>query len=270
MTSSKIGQYVHANSFIHLLDPRTKIICCILLVFAVLMNRNMIYLVLLIIFIAFVIILSHLNRMSIFKSLLKLKHLLLFTLVFQAILTPGQALIVFGKIIVTKEGLTVGIINILRLVILFLGSMVLLMTTSPIKLTVGIEYLLLPLRKFKIPIHDFTTILSISLRFLPTLFEEALTIKNAQKSRGAQFNSPKILVRIKSYVAILIPLFESSLVRAAELGTAMDSRCYTSHPNQLRISSLEMTANDILTLVVTGFIFFAGILINIFLRQGLL
>jgi energy-coupling factor transport system permease protein len=148
--------------------------------------------------------------------------------------------------------------------------MILLMTTSVIKLTAGLEYLLIPLGKLNIPIHNFTTVLSISLRFLPTLFEEATTIKNAQISRGSQFNSPRILVRLKSYVAILIPLFESSLVRAAELGEAMDSRCYTPHPNQLRISSLKMKGKDIFSLVIMGAILVAGILISIISKRGFL
>jgi energy-coupling factor transport system permease protein len=210
------------------------------------------------------IICAGLKFKFVLNNLLKIRYLLLFTLIFQAFLTPGHEIFVFGKLSMTKEGLILGAVNISRLIILFLSSMVLLMTTSPLKLSAGIEFLLQPLSKFKIPIYNFTTILSISFRFLPTLLEEAATIKKAQKSRGAPFDSPQIGIRLKAYTTILIPLFEASLSRAADLGEAMDSRCFTAHPNKLRLNTLKMAGRDILVLFLMGVLLFAGILIQFF------
>ncbi|WP_368292900.1 energy-coupling factor transporter transmembrane protein EcfT [Dehalobacter sp. TBBPA1] len=265
MTGMKLGQYVYGNSLLHLLDPRTKILSCLLVIFSVIITDNLYFLLFLILLMAAAIISSGLSYQLILSSLLKLRYLLLFTLVFQGFLTPGETVLMVGKLSMTREGLILGLINISRLVILFLGSMILLMTTSSLKLSAGIEYLLLPLRKLHIPIHNYTTILSISFRFLPTLFEEAAIIKNAQKSRGAQFDSSNIAVRIKSYTAILIPLFEASLVRAADLGEAMDSRCFTSHPNKLRLNRLQMKRRDILFLIQMTAVLGTGITISILL-----
>ncbi len=245
MSGIKLGQYVHGNSLLHLLDPRTKIICCTIIAISVLINYSWYYLA----FLAFLMIaairISGMNFNFIWGSLRSIRYLLVVTFILQAFLTSGEPVLALGKLNVTREGLILGTINILRLLILYWGSMVLLMTTSPIKLSAGIESLLLPLNKLKVPVHNLSTILSISFRFLPTLVEEVTIIKNAQKSRGAQFDSPKLMVKLKSYLAILIPLFESSLLRAEELGEAMDSRNYTGHPNQLRISSLKYKGKDI-------------------------
>lgn len=256
----KLGQYVHGDSAIHLLDPRTKIIFCTLIVVSVMASSHPYYLLFLMALMVAIVFFSGLNLMSILKSIYRIKSLLIITLLFQAFLTPGQAVLLIGKLSMTKEGLIMGSINILRLVILFMGSLILLMTTTPLKISTGIEYLLLPLQRLNIPVHNFTTILGISFRFLPTIFDEANTIIKAQKSRGAHFDSPRIMEKIKSYAGIVIPLFEASLARAAELGEAMDSRCFTSHPNQLRLNSLKMQGRDFIALLLAIVILSAGIM----------
>lgn len=266
MTGIKLGQFVPGSSLIHSLDPRTKLLCCLLVIIAVLLNHTWYYLLFYLFLMIAAILGAGLNFRFIWHSLLKLKYLLLFTFIFQAFLTPGQAVFLIGKLSMTKEGLILGAVNISRLLILFLGSMVLLMTTSPLKLSAGVEFLLQPLSKLNIPIYNITTILGISFRFLPTLFEEAATIKNAQKSRGAPFDSPRIRLRIKAYAAILIPLFEASLTRAADLGEAMDSRCFTVHANQLRLNSLKMTGRDILVLFLMIILLVAGMIMTILLK----
>ncbi len=266
MTGMKLGQFVYGNSLLHLLDPRTKILCCLLVIISVFLSYNCYYLLFLLFLMAAAIFDAGLNGRVIVRSLLKLRYLLLFTFLFQAFLTPGQTVLLLGQLSMTREGLLLGAVNISRMLILFLCSMVLLMTTSPLKLAAGIEFLLQPLSKLKIPVHHFSTVLGISFRFLPTLFEEAATIKNAQKSRGAPFDSPKIGTRIKAYTAILIPLFEASLVRAADLGEAMDSRCFTGHPNQLRLNSLKMTGKDILALLLMFTLLLAGIVTIILMK----
>lgn len=248
MTGIKLGQYVHGDSLLHLLDPRTKIICCTLIVLAILINARWYTLFFYTAIILVAMKIAGMTLHFIFRSLRSIRYLLLITFLFQAFLTAGEPVLEIGRLSVTQEGLMLGALNLGRLLILYFGSMVLLMTTSPLNLSAGIEALLLPLNKMKIPVHDFSTILSISFRFIPTLIDEAVGIKNAQQSRGAQFEAPNIRVRIKSYLAILIPLFEASLSRAGEVGEAMDSRCFTGHPNQLRISRLRMRSHDIAVL----------------------
>jgi energy-coupling factor transport system permease protein len=246
VTAIKLGQYVHGNSLLHQLDPRTKIIGCTIMVISVLLNYSRYYLLFWALLMAGAIILSGMKPRFVLGSLRSIRYLLLVTFLLQAFLTPGEPVWEWGIFKVTREGLQLGTINLLRLMILYLGSMVLLMTTSPVKLSACIEYLLLPLSKLKVPVENLAAILSISFRFIPTLVEEGVRIKKAQSSRGAQFEAVKIMVRLKSYLAILIPLFEASLARAEELGEAMDSRCYTSHPNKVRMSSLKLKRKDIL------------------------
>ncbi len=260
MIGIRLGQYIYGNSLLHVLDPRTKIICCSLLVLAVLMNYSWYNLFFYVILMAAAIWIAGMKLRFIFSSLRHIRYLLLVTFIFQAFLTPGEPVLNIGRLNITQQGLDLGMINLFRLLVLYFGSMVLLMTTSPLNLSAGIEYLLLPLSKLKIPVHNFSTILSISFRFIPTLIEEAARIKDAQQSRGARFESPNLVLRLKSYLAILIPLFESSLSRAGELGEAMDSRCYTQHPNQLRISSLKLQGRDIAVLFFMIAVSGAGII----------
>ncbi len=248
MKELKLGQYVYGSSLLHVLDPRTKIICCLLLALTVLVNYSWYNLLLYVLLMALTLRIAGMRLRFIYSSLRPIRYLLLITFIFQALLIPGTPALEIGGISITQEGLHLGAINLFRLLILYFGSMVLLMTTSPLSLSAGIEYLLLPLNKLKIPVHNFSTILGISFRFIPTLIEEGARIKKAQQSRGAQFASSKPKVRLKSYLAILIPLFESSLSRSGELGEAMDSRCYTEHPNQLRMSALKMRSRDVAAL----------------------
>lgn len=259
MNEIKLGQYVHSNSLLHVLDPRTKIICCTIMIISVMISYNWYYLLSCALLTLTVIKIAGMNVKFIINNIRKIRSLLLVTFVFQAFLCPGDPLFQIGIISVTREGLTLAVINLFRLLILYFGSMILLMTTTPIKLSAGIDYLLLPLTKLKLPVHNFSTILSISFRFIPSLIEEATNIKNAQRARGAQFDSPQIMLRLKSYLAILIPLFEASLLRAEELGEAMDSRSFTGHPNKLRMSSLKFRTIDIVTLAFMFVVLCAGL-----------
>lgn len=264
MAGLRLGQYVHGNSLIHSLDPRTKIICCLLMIISVVIGYPWYYLGFFLLLIFAVILIAGLNITFILKSLFSMKYLFLFSFVLQAFLTSGVPFLTIGRLSATREGVILGALNVLRLIILFLGSMIVLMTTSPLKLSAGIESLLQPLAKMKIPVDNFSTILSISFRFIPTLFEEASTIKKAQSSRGTQFYSSNLIVRIKSYIAILIPLFETSLVKAADLGEAMDSRCFSPHPNKLRMSRLKIVKKDILVLCFMIVVLIIGIGLTVY------
>lgn len=261
MKELKLGQYIYGNSVIHLLDPRTKIICCMLGFFLILLNYNWYYLLFFIFLLIAGFKCAGVGIKLIVRNLRSVRYLLLITFVFQAILTKGEPVWHIGIFSVTDKGLILGIVNLLRLVTLYLGSFLLLMTTSPIKLAAGLEYLLLPLNKLNIPVQSLSTILNISFRFIPTLIEEANNIKDAQSSRGARFDYSKIIVNLKSYLAILIPLLASSLIRAENIAEAMDSRCYTGRPNRARMSSLHLTCLDLMLIGFMLILFFVGVAI---------
>jgi len=264
MKDMKLGQYIHGNSTIHLLDPRTKIVCCTLAVIAVLISYQWYYLLLLAALVMIGIKCSGVGFKLIFHNLRSIRYFLLVSFVFQAILTTGQPVWHIGIITVTDKGLILGTVNLLRLIILFFGSFLLLMTTTPMKLATGIEYLLLPLNKIKVPVQSLSTVLNISFRFIPTLIEEANNIKDAQISRGAQFNGPKIILNVKNYLAILIPMLASSLIRAENVAEAMDSRCYSGHPNKVRMSSLRLKGIDVIVICFMLIILMIGIFVCFF------
>lgn len=264
MSGIKLGQYIYGTSLLHRLDPRTKIISCLILVISVLLNFSWYYLLFLLALVMLAIYLSDLQFRFILSSLRSIRSLLIVTFLFQAVLTAGEPVIDTALLDITREGLIIGAINLLRLIILYLGSIVLLATTSPMQLSAGIEYLLAPLVRIKVPVHNTAAILSISFRFIPTLVEEASTIKKAQSSRGAQFDSPGLIVRLQSYLAIVIPLFEASLARAADLGEAMDSRCYSPRSNQIRLRRLSMSRQDIAVLAFMLLVPGLGLLLILF------
>lgn len=257
-----LGRYVVGNSLIHRLDPRTKLISCTLIITAVLINYRWYFLILYTLLITIAIFLSGIKPKLIFLSLRKIRYLLLLTFIFQAILTTGEPLLYIGRLIVTREGIALGIGTIFRLLIFYLCSNLLIMTTSTIKLAAGLESLMSPLTYLKIPVHHFTMIISTSLRFIPTFIEEASIITKAQKSRGAQFSSPNFITRLKSNLALMIPLLAASMQRAEDLAMAMESRCYTGHPNQTRISKLEFQKKDALLISVMLAMLFLGVIFH--------
>lgn len=261
MKKNQLGQFIPGDSLIHRLDPRTKIISCTLIITAVLMNDQWYDLMAYTLVMTAAITFSGINSKTICHSLRKIRYLLLFTLIFQSVLTAGRPVLQLGQVTVTSEGLEFGFVNILRLLILYLTSTLLIMTTSPIKLSAAIESLLTPLSKLKIPIHHFSMLISTSLRFIPTFIEEAQMIKKAQMSRGAPFHSSKLTDKVKSNFAILIPLLAASLQRAQDLAIAMESRGYTGHANKMRIKNLKLTREDLVIICFIFFLFTVGIFI---------
>jgi len=260
MKGIKPGQFVYCDSFMNKLDPRTKIICSLAIIFSVLMNDQWPVILFDILLITTGIFLSRMKITKVFSSLNKLKYLFLLTFIFQAILTPGEPVFHLGSLGVSREGISLGMSTLFRLLILYLCSTLLTATTSPLKLASGIESLLSPLSCLRIPIHQFSMLISISLRFIPTIIEETEILTRAQRSRGAPFNSPNILVRLKSMIAVLIPLLAASLQRANDLAVAMESRCYSGGSNQLRVSDLRLGKNDKLLILFGSLmiIVFAG------------
>jgi energy-coupling factor transport system permease protein len=245
----KMGQYVLGNSVIHRLDPRTKIIGCLVIIFSVLINFQWYVIVLNMAVIVAAFYLSRVKLGKIYHSLRKLRYILLLSFIFQSILATGEPLFQLGILKVTREGVNLGISTVFRLLILYMSSVLLTTTTSPLKLASGIESLLAPLRHLRIPVHQFSMLISTSLRFIPTIIEEAEVVTRAQRSRGAQFNSPKVITRLKSFTAVLIPLLAASLQRANDLAIAMESRCYTGGVNQSRLDCLKFRVADRLVIV---------------------
>lgn len=251
----KLGQFVLGNSVIHQLDPRTKIIGCVAVIFSVLMNFRW-YVILFNIFIIIAaMFLSRVKIARVLRGLSKLKYLFLLSFIFQAVLTSGEPVFYLGAVSVTREGIALGTSTIFRLLILYLASSLLTMTTSPLKLASGIESLLSPLQYLRIPVSQFSILISTALRFIPTIIEEAETITRAQRSRGAQFNSPSIINRLKSFTAVLIPLLAASLQRANDLAVAMESRCYTGGSSRIRTESLCFKGKDRLAIGLVSLTF---------------
>lgn len=248
MKGIKLGQFILGNSVIHQLDPRTKIIGCLVIILSTLINFKWYVILLNLSIITVAILVSGIKMGKIIQSLRKLRFLFLFSFVFQAVLTSGEPVFYIGSVSVTREGIALGTSTIFRLLILYLSSALLTMTTSPIKLAAGIESLVSPFRHLGIPVHQFSILISTSLRFIPTIIGEAETITRAQRSRGAPFNSPNIVARAKSFIAVLIPLLVTSLQRASDLAIAMESRCYTGGPNKIRMNNLHFGIKDTFTI----------------------
>jgi energy-coupling factor transport system permease protein len=250
MKGLKLGQYVKGNSIIHKLDPRTKLIYCLFIVSSTLINSNWIIILL---NICTLILVMFLSKINIFKFFMRIKSLvILFTLtfIFQGILTQGEPIFHVGKIIFTKQGAYLGILTISRLLAIYLCSTVMTMTTSPMKLTSGLESLFSPLSKLHIPVNQLSVIIGISLRFIPTIIEETENVKCAQKSRGAQFESGNLYVKLKSIAAVLIPVLATSLQRANDLAAAMESRCFDSSSNSKINSGLCYKREDIIVIAL--------------------
>lgn len=253
----KLGQYIPGQSFIHNLDPRTKIIGCLSITSLVLVDSHWYTLFISLVTIIFAFVISGFGIKSIARALRKLRYILLFSFVFQMILRPGEVILEFGFLSMTKEGIELGLSTTLRMVTAYLSSSLLTMTTPPIKLVSGMEFILLPLQNIGIPIHQISMMISTSLRFLPIIVEEAETIKSAQLSRGAPLHSKNLKLRMKSMTSILVPLLVASLQRANDLAIAMESRCYTGGSSKMRLKQLHFKRNDkwvfgmIIILVVT-------------------
>lgn len=256
----KTGQYVIGDSIIHRLDPRTKLVGCFATIAAALLNNQIPVLLLNTGFIIAVIYLSQVRVTRVLRGLKSLWLLFLLAFIFQVVLTRGDPLLSWGEIAITKQGLHLGISTFLRLVILYLGSSLLTMTTTAIKLAVGIESLLSPLAYLRVPVHQFAMLINAALRFIPTIIEEAGVITRAQKSRGAQFDSGNLTVRLKTILAVLIPLLAASLQRATDLALAMESRCYTGSRNYSRINSLRFAWIDGIAMGVVAAVFLLPVL----------
>ena len=265
MLDITLGQYYPGNSFIHRLDPRTKILSTLLLIIAVFLANTAVGYAALCAMVLFIILISGLPFMLVLKSVKPLLFIIVLTLVLHVVMGQGEHVLYQWKFIrVTEEGLQLGIQMAMRLILLLMISSILTFTTSPIVLTDGIEALLRPFRVIGVPAHELAMMMTIALRFIPTLMEETDRIIKAQTARGADFSGGNLLVRAKNMLPILVPLFISAFRRADDLAVAMEARCYRGGEGRTRMHQLAYRSGDVMAFVFA----FAMIGLLAFLRWG--
>ena len=265
MLDITLGQYYPGNSFIHRLDPRTKILSTLLLIVAVFLANTAIGYAALCAMVLFIILVSGLPFMLVLKSVKPLLFIIVLTMVLHAVMGQGEHVLYQWKFIrVTEEGLRLGVQMAMRLILLLMISSILTFTTSPIVLTDGIEALLRPFRVIGVPAHELAMMMTIALRFIPTLMEETDRIIKAQTARGADFSGGNLLVRAKNMLPILVPLFISAFRRADDLAVAMEARCYRGGEGRTRMHQLAYRSGDVMAFVFA----FAMIGLLAFLRWG--
>lgn len=261
------GQYCEGNSILHRLDPRVKIIISILFIVAIFLAKSVSSFLLLTAFTVGLVFISGISPRIVMRGMKPLTFIIVFTAVINIIWVSGEHLLFeLGFIKIYLEGILNAVLIILRIILLLTAtSMFLTYTTTPIALTDGLEQLLSPLKKIHLPVHEFSMMMTIALRFIPTLIEETEKIMNAQKARGADFSEGNIIERARALIPILIPLFISSFRRADELATAMECRCYTGGEGRTRMNVLHATGKDYIFTMAVITIGAAVVLLNIFL-----
>lgn len=259
-----IGQYFPGETIIHRLDPRIKIIIISMFIASLFFIKSFIPYGFVAVFILGIIKVSGVPLKFILKGLKPLIFIILITFSINIFLTKGEVLLTLGPLTITKEGLYFAVFMALRLIFLIIGTSLLTLTTSPIALTDGIEKLLNPFKKVGLPAHELAMMMTIALRFIPTLLEETDKIMKAQMARGADFESGNILRRAKSLVPLLVPLFINAFRRAEELAAAMEARCYRGGENRTRLNELKLKRSDI-TALFLAIIFFGFIISSRFI-----
>ena len=240
-----LGQYFPGNSVVHRLDPRTKLMMLVLYIVALFVAVSWISYGVMMAFLVISIAISKIPVKSILKGMKPLMMILIFTGILNIFFTEGETVLIsFWRVEITLEGLIRAFFMMIRILMLITGTFLLTYTTSPISLTDGLESLLSPLKKIKLPVHELSMMMCIALRFIPTLIEETDKIMSAQKARGADFENGTLMERVKALVPILVPLFISAFRRADELATAMECRCYHGGEGRTKMKLLRYNRND--------------------------
>lgn len=239
-----IGQYFPGESAVHKYDPRLKIITMVLFIITLFFIKSMYLYIPIVFYLVLVIAVAKLPIKMVFKGLRPLRWIILITFIINLVFTPGEEIFRVWKISITDQGLNTALLMGIRLILLVLGTSILTYTTSPIELTDGIEALLNPLRKIGVPSHEIAMMMTIALRFIPTLIEETDKIIKAQMARGADFESGNLIRRAKNLVPLLVPLFINSFRRAEELATAMEARCYRGGEGRTKMNELKILNSD--------------------------
>lgn len=259
-----IGQYFPGSSIIHRLDPRFKIVITGLFIVMVFSAGSFAGIAVSAVYAAAAYCISGISFSLMWKNLKHIIPILLVTAVMNLFFIDGETLFEIGFIKITYEAVESAVFMICRIILLIIGSSLLTYTTSPIALTDAIERLLSPLKRFKIPVHELAMMMTIALRFIPTILDETDKIMSAQKSRGADWETGSIMKRLKALVPIFIPLFVSAFRRAEELATAMECRCYRGGEGRTRLKQLKLSKSDYTAFVLTLVFNAAVIVTNIF------
>ena len=267
-----LGQYIPGDSFIHKLDPRFKIIASLIFIIHLFLIDKFYAYILVGLFVGTTILVSKIKLKYIYRGLKPIFILLIFTAVLNIFMTDGGKLLFKWKFItIYSEGVKIALFMVIRLIFLIIGTSLLTLTTSPIQLTDGLESLFSPHKKYNFPAHELAMMMTIALRFIPTLIDETDKIMKAQMSRGADFSSGSIVKRAKSLIPILVPLFINSFKRADELGVAMEARCYRGGEGRTKLKILKYEKEDyiaigilsiyLILILSTRFVDLGGILI---------
>ncbi|MGN0777662.1 MAG: energy-coupling factor transporter transmembrane component T family protein [Aristaeellaceae bacterium] len=265
MKNITMGQYYPVNSFVHRLDPRMKIILTVLMIVAVFMVHSLVGYAVVLGFVYLTARMANVPFKMLLRGLKPLRLILVLTFLLNLFFNSGETVLFHWSFItLTAEGLNTAVHYTLRLAFLVLGTSLLTLTTSPVTLADGIELLLSPFKRFHFPAHELAMMMTIALRFIPTLLEEADKIMKAQMARGADFESGNLMARAKAMVPLLVPLFVSAFRRAGDLAMAMEARCYHGGENRTRLRVLRITRNDWLALAAMG------VLIVLIVLEGLL
>ena len=252
-----LGQFFPGDTIAHRLDPRTKLLLVVLFIVALFQARGWVAYGVLTLTVAVCMTASHISARNIFKGLKPMIFILALTGVLNIFYTGGTPIL--PGWIITWEGIARAIQMVLRIVLLITGTFLLTYTTSPIALTDGLELLLNPLKKLRFPVHEMTIMMSMALRFIPTLIEETDKIMSAQKARGADFETGSLMDRAKALLPVLVPLFVSAFRRADELAVAMESRCYHGGEGRTRMKQLIFQGRDYIALAL-GILLLTGII----------
>lgn len=254
-----LGQYYPGNSWIHRLDPRVKILATILYIVALFVVKDFIGFATAFVGLVVVTAISKVPVSFILRGLKPVFLIILFTFVINMFMIKGEVLVSLWFLEITREGLRTAVFMGVRLVLLIIGSSLLTLTTKPISLTDGIEALLSPFRRFGLPAHELAMMMTIALRFIPTLLEETDKIMKAQQARGADFESGNIINRAKALIPILVPLFISAFRIAQELAMAMEARCYGGSVKRTRMNGMKLCSRDLAASVI--FVIFLALIV---------
>ena len=244
-----LGQYFPGDTLVHRLDPRTKLLWLIAYIVALFLVKNWPGYVLMFLILVSASALSHIRARTLLSGLKPLIFIVVFTAVLNLFYGTGEPLVQFWVFKITADGIRRAVFMVLRIMLLVCGSFLLTYTTSPLQLTDGLELLLGPLKKLHVPVSELAMMMSIALRFIPTLIEETDKIMSAQKARGARFDTGKLTERARALIPLLIPLFVGAFRRADELATAMECRCYHTGGSRTRMKVFRFARRDVLALL---------------------
>ena len=259
-----LGQYFPGTSPIHSLDPRAKLVAMICYIVALFMGQWFVTYAILLLVLAAVVAVSTVKPKALLRGLKPVIFILVFTAVLNIFYTPGEPLVSFWIFTITREGVLHAFFRVVRIIMLITCTFLLTYTTSPLALTDGLESLMGPLKKLRVPVHELSMMMSIALRFIPTLIEETDKIMSAQRARGADFDSGNLIQKAKALIPLLVPLFISAFRRADELATAMECRCYHGGEGRTKLHVLKYERRDYVALVLGALVLGAVIALRFF------